>query len=107
MLHKLGIRPAISYHEVDAGPLFERGCSVQRRFQKIIQETPSLALSPELRTRICETGLGIARAANYQNAGTVEFISSSGEFYFLEMNTRLQVEHPVTEMITSIELIAE
>jgi acetyl-CoA/propionyl-CoA carboxylase biotin carboxyl carrier protein len=88
--------------------LFERECSVQRRFQKIVEEAPSPALTMPLRQRICDTGAGIARAAGYRNAGTIEFIfSPSGEFYFLEMNTRLQVEHPVTEEITGLDLVHE
>jgi acetyl/propionyl-CoA carboxylase alpha subunit len=87
--------------------LFERECSLQRRFQKIVEESPSPALSEQERLYICEVAAGIARAAGYANAGTVEFIYGAGEFFFLEMNTRLQVEHPVTEAITGVDLVAE
>jgi acetyl-CoA carboxylase, biotin carboxylase subunit len=87
-------------------PFVERECSIQRRHQKVVEESPSLAVSQPLRERMAAAAAAVASAVNYTNAGTIEFLlDEDGSFYFLEMNTRLQVEHPVTEMVTEVDLV--
>ncbi|MBF3727924.1 acetyl-CoA carboxylase biotin carboxylase subunit, partial [Burkholderia pseudomallei] len=89
--------------------LFERECSLQRRRQKILEEAPSPSLTPALRDTLCASATRLARQVSYRGAGTLEYLfdDARGEFYFIEMNTRIQVEHPVTEAITGVDLVRE
>jgi acetyl-CoA carboxylase biotin carboxylase subunit len=93
-------------HHGTVVPFVERECSIQRRHQKVVEESPSLAVSPALRQKMTSAAAAVAKGVGYTNAGTIEFlVDAEGSFYFLEMNTRLQVEHPVTEVVTGVDLV--
>ncbi|MDD1697166.1 MAG: ATP-grasp domain-containing protein, partial [Methanoregula sp.] len=87
--------------------LYDRECSIQRRHQKLIEEAPSPIMTPELRERMSDSALRVAEASDYTNAGSVEFLYSQGDYYFMEMNTRLQVEHTISEIITGVDIVKQ
>ena len=87
--------------------LYERECSIQRRHQKLVEESPCPIMTDELREKMSESAVAVAKASDYTNAGTVEFLYSNGSYYFMEMNTRLQVEHTITELVTGIDIVKQ